>query len=278
MAEKTERKQMMKALKYILYGLVIAAAAGLLVYQGFVTKDLTTGNLTKAILIIAAAIAGMFRPQKRKKVSNKKALYQKAYGEYIQNAFYDDPKLEKRFYDAVDDYNFDRCAAAIEKLNKLRKECQRTADLHAVTVFTALCCEDMQLHDEAAAHYEAAVRIRDNSSLHSNRAMCLLRAGKPEEAEAALQQAVRLDPKNDSAWNNWAVLCFCQGDYRQALVYYEKAMEIDSRLPQSLGGAAVCCALLGEQAQYESYYRRAVAAGYSGEKIKNTVKAMDPSL
>lgn len=37
----------MKALKYILYGLVIAAAAGLLAYQGLVTKELDSGNLTK---------------------------------------------------------------------------------------------------------------------------------------------------------------------------------------------------------------------------------------
>ena len=268
----------MKALRYILYGLVIAAAAGLLVYQGLIEKNLESRNLAKGILIIAAAIVGMFRPQRRRKVSNKKALYQKAYSEFIQNAFYDEPKLEKRFYEAVDDYNFDRYAAGVDKLTKLRKECQRTADIYAVTVFTALCCEGMQLHAEAAAHYEAAVRIRDNSSLHSNRAMCLMRCGRPAEAEEALRRAVQSDPRNASVWNNWAVLYFRQGDYEQALEYHEKAIEIDPRLPQSLGGAAVCCALLGDQEQYETYYRQAVAAGYDGEKIKNTVKALDPSL
>lgn len=268
----------MKALKYILYGLVIAAAAGLLVYQGLIEKNLDTGNLTKGILIIAAAIVGMFRPRRRKKVSNKKALYQKAYGEFIQNAFYDDPKLEKKFYDAVDDYNFDRYAAGVDKLNKLRKECQRTADIYAVTVFTALCCEGMHLHEEAAAHYEAAVRIRDNSTLHSNRAMCLMRCGRPAEAEAALDQALRSDPNNASAWNNRAVICFRQGNYSQALEYYEKTMALDPQMSQSISGAAVCCALLGDREQYEVYYRQAVAAGYNGEKIKATVKALDPSL
>lgn len=267
----------MKALKYILYGLVIAGAAGLLIYQGLIQKNLDSGDLTKGILIIAAAIVGMFRPQKRKKVSNKKALYQKAYGEFIQNAFYDEPRLEKKFYDAVDDYNFDRCAAAVDKLAKLRKECQRTADIYAVTVFTALCCEEMQLHEEAAAHYEAAVRIRDNSTLHSNRGMCLIRAGRPEEAETALQLAVRSDPGNASAWNNLGVFHFRQGDYVQALEHYEKAIALDSSLSQALGAAAVCCALLGDQQQYETYYRQAVAAGYSGEKIKATVRAMDTS-
>ena len=46
----------MKALKYILYGLVIAATAGLLAYQGLVTKTLDSGNLTKGILIIVGAV------------------------------------------------------------------------------------------------------------------------------------------------------------------------------------------------------------------------------
>lgn len=268
----------MKALRYILYGLVIAAAAGLLIYQGLIQKNLETGNLTKGILIIAAALIGMLRPRRRKKVSNKKALYQKAYSEFIQNAFYDDPKLEKKFYDAVDDYNFDRYAAGVDKLNKLRKECQRTADIYAVTVFTALCCEGMQLHEEAAAHYEAAIHIRDNSTLHSNRAMCLFRAGRYEEADAALHRAIQSDPKNASAWNNLATLYFKQEDYAQALEYCQKSIEINPQLPQALSCAALCCALLGQQEQYESYYRQAVAVGYNGEKIKNAVKALDPSL
>lgn len=268
----------MKALRYVLYGLVIAGAAGLLIYQGFITKDLDTGNLTKGVLVIAAAVVGMFRPRKRRKVSNKKALYQKAYGEFIQNAFCDDPKLEKKFYDAVDDYNFDRYAAGVDKLNKLRKECQRTADIYAVTVFTALCCAEMQLHEEAAAHYDAALHIRENSSLHSNRAMCLMRCGRFEEAEAAVRRAIQCDPANASAWNNLAVLYFKQGDYEQALAYDRKAIEIDPQLSQAIGSAAICCALLGDQAGYERYYRQAVAAGYSGDKIKTAVKALDPSL
>ena len=53
----------MKALKYILYGLVIAAAAGLLVYQALVEKNLDSSTATKCILIIAGAILGMVKPR-----------------------------------------------------------------------------------------------------------------------------------------------------------------------------------------------------------------------
>lgn len=267
----------MKALKYILYGLVIAAAGGLLVYQWLVTKDLDTSDITKCILIIAASIVGMIKPRQRRKVSNKKAVYQKAYGEFIQNAFYDEPQLEKKFYAAVDDYNFDRNGAAIAKLEKLRKECQRTADLYAVTCFTALCYDGMGQYAEAVKHYDAAARIRNNTTLHSNMGLCWQRMGKYEEAEAAYNRAVQVDPNNAFAWNNLAALYFKQGAYADALDYAEQAIQIDSRMPQALSCAAICCALLGEQEEYENYYHQAVANGYDGRKIKNAIEQLNPN-
>lgn len=267
---------MKRALPYILYSLVILGAAGLLIYQGLVQKNLESGDLVKGILVIAAAVLGMLRPKRRRKISNKKAVYQKAYSEFIQNAFYDNPKLEKRFYDAVDDYNFERYAAGIDKLTKLRKECQRTADIYAVTVFTALCYDGMQAYEAAVNHYADAARIRDNSTLHSNAGLCYLRLGRFEEAEEAYHRAIRSDEKNAFAWNNLATLYFKQGDYEQALEYAETAISVDAQMPQALSCAAICCSLLGDEEAYRKYYRQAVSAGYDGNKIKNAIAALDP--
>lgn len=268
----------MKALKYILYGLVIAAVAGLLVYQGLIAKNLESGDMVKAVVIIAGAVLGMLRPNRRRKVSNKKAAYQKAYGEFIQNAFYDEPKLEKKFYKAVDDYNFERYAAGIDKLAKLRGECQRTADLYAVTVFTALCCDGMGAYQEAVKHYADAARIRDNSTLHSNAGICYMRMGMAEEAEECYRRAIQADGKNAFPWNNLATLYFRQEDYEQALEYAETAIEIDPKMPQALSCAAICCALLGDDEQYQHYYRLAVTSGYDGNKIKAAIKSLDPTI
>lgn len=268
----------MKALRYILYGLVIAGAAGLLIWQGLVEKNLDSGDLTKGILIIAAALIGMLRPERRKRVSNKKVVYQKAYGEFIQNAFSEDPKVEKKFYEAVDDYNFERYAAGIAKLEKLRKECQRTADLYAVTVFTALCCDGMQAYEDAITHYHAAAAIRENSTLHSNAGLCFMRLGRYEESEEAFRQAIQVDSKNEYAWNNLASLYFRQGGYEEALEFSRESIRLNPKMTQALSTAAVCCALLGDREQYESYYRQAVANGYDGKKIKEAVKALDPAL
>lgn len=267
----------MKALKYILYSLVIIAAAGLLAYQGLVTRDLEPSNVTKCVLIIAGALIGMFKPRHSGAVSNKKATYEKAYAEHIQNAFFDDPKLEKQFYNAVHDYNCSRPAAAISKLEKLRKQCQRTADLRAVTVFMALCYDDMGLYTKAVAQYDAALRIRPNSSLYSNMGLCYHRLGQSEQALESYQNAIRYDPNNAFAHNNLATHYFRQGDYVEALRCAKDAIAANGKMPQALSCAAICCALLGDQEEYEKYYRQAVSNGYDGKKIKNAIEQLNPN-
>lgn len=268
----------MKALKYILYGLVIAAAAGLLAYQGLVEKNLDSSNITRCLLIIAAAIIGMLKPNKQRRiVSNKKAAYQKAYSQHIQNAFEDDPKLEAKFYNAIHDYNRNKPAAAIAKLEKLRKECQRSADLRAVAVFTALCYDDMGLYDKSIPQYEAALGIRSNSSLYSNMGLAYYRLGDEAAAEKAYNDAIRVDPQNAFAHNNLATLWFRRGDYAQSLRWAEAAIAINSGMPQALSTAAICCAMLKDQEGYEKYYRQAVANGYDGKKIKDFLARMDPN-
>lgn len=267
----------MKALKYILYGIVILGGISLLAYQGLVEKNLEIGDAIKGGLIIIAAIIGMVKPPK-KRIANKKAVYQKAYAEHIQGAFEGDSKLEKAFYNAVHDYNCNRPSAGIAKLEKLRKECQRSADIRAVTVFTALCYDDMGLFEQAISHYEAAVAIRPNSSLYSNMGLCFQRLGNTEEAEKHYQMAVRLDPKNAFAFNNLSAMHFKQAEYEASLDYALKAIEIDHNMPQALGAASLCYGLLGDRENYEKYFRMAVANGYDGRRITATYQRLTESM
>lgn len=268
----------MKALRYILYGLLAAAVIGLTAYQAFVTKDLTGSDLTKAGLLLAGIVFSLIRPQRTRRAGGSKALYQKTYGEFIRSAFSEEPRLEKRFYSAVADYAQDRPAKGVEKLMKLRKECQKTDDIYAVTVFTALCLDDMGLYQEAANEYRKALALRPTSTLASNLGLCCQRLGDLEAAEAAYDQAIRLDPQNAFAYNNASAMYYREGDYEIALEYAEQALDINPGMKQALGTAAICYALLGYQAEYEDHYRRAVAAGYDGRKIKDIIKNLDPEL
>lgn len=263
----------MKALKYILYGLVILGAAALLAYQGLVEKNLETSNLIKGLLIIAAAVLGMFRPQNRQ-VVNKKAVYQKAYAEHIQNAFSDDSKLEKKFYDAIHDYNRNKPSACLAKLQKLRKQCQRSADVRALTVFMALCYDDIGLYEQAIEHYRSALSMGQNSSMYSNMGLCYQHLGNTAQAVEQYHKAISLDPKNEFAYNNLSATYFRQAEYEIALEYAQKAIEVNNNMPQALSTAAICCGLLGDGESYQKYYRLAVANGYDSRRIKATLQRM----
>ena len=268
----------MKAFRYIICILLILAVIGLLVWQGFIEKNLETSDLTRGIIIILGAIGTMFKKPRRAPVSNKKALYQKAYSEFIQEPFAGEPKLEKRFYDAVHDYNLGKCAAGIAKLEKLRKECQRSSDLRAVTVFTALCLDDMKRYEEALKQYEAARRIRDCSTLASNMGLCCYRMGNFRQAQDYYEEAIQLDASNAYAYNNLSALYFSVDDFESSLEAAEDALACNEKLPQALSTAAICSKLLGDEDAYSSYYRRAVAAGYDGNKIKQVIRQLDSDI
>lgn len=268
----------MKALRIILPLLVILAVIGLLIYQGFVDKTLETHNLVKGILIILGSIGTMFKKPKQRSVSNKKALYQKAYPEFIQEPFAEEPKLERRFYDAVYDYNRNKPAAAIAKLEALRKECQRTSDLRAVTVFTGLCLDDMGRYEDALVKYDAARKIRDCSTLASNMGLCAYRLGNFNQALDYYEEAIQLDKSNACAYSNLATLYFAAGDYESALGAAEDALSCNEKMPQALSVAAICANLIGDEEGYTAYYRRAVTAGYDGDKIKRVIKQMNADL
>ena len=268
----------MKALRFILPILLILAVLGLLAYEALVVKNLETSNIVRGVLIIAGAFVTMFKKPKQPPVANKKALYQKAYPEFIQEPFADEPKLEKRFYEAIHDYNRNKPEAAIAKLEKLRRECRNTAELHAVTVFTALAMDDLGRYPESLQLYDAARKIRDCSTLASNMGLCCQRLGRSNEALDYYEEAIQLDSKNAYAYNNIAALYFADGDYESALDAAEDALECNGKLPQALSTAAICARLLGDDEAYTGFYRRAVAAGYDGDKIKRVIRQLDADI
>lgn len=268
----------MKVFRYLICIALILATIGLIVYQGVVEKNLETSNLVRGVIIILGAFGTMMKKPKPRPVANKKALYQKAYPEFIQEPFAEDPKLEKKFYDAVHDYNRNKPSEGIAKLEKLRRECQRTADLRAVTVFTALCLDDMGRYPKALEQYAAARRIRDCSTLASNMGLCSQRLGSFDRAAGYYEEAIQLDSNNAVAYNNLSALFFAQGEYENALDAARDALECNEKLPQALSTAAICAKLLGYDAEYENFYRRAVAAGYDGEKIKRVIRNLDSTI
>ncbi len=270
----------MKKLPYILYGLLAAALVGLLLWDYLPDKSIDPSNLTRAGLLFAGLILGILKTgsRSRKHVSNKKSLYTKAYADYIQNVFPEDRKLEKLFFDAVDDYNHDKPAAGVAKLEKLRVSCVRSSERYAVTVFLALCLDDMQVYDKAAEQYRAALAIKPHSSLASNLGLVLERLGQQEESAAAYAQAIRLDPGNANVWNNIAQQHLRNGEYEKARETAEKAAQLNPKLYQAHNALAISSYMLGDREAYEQHYRRAVSNGSDGARIKAYIASLNPEI
>lgn len=267
----------MKALRYIISAITAVAVLGLLYYQGFVTHTLTSGNLLRAVLILAGLLLALLRP-KKKHLSALKPLYRKNYSEFIQGAFSDDPKLENKLMEAIRDYNEKRPGKGVQKLLKLRKECTRSADIYAVTVFLALCYDDAGNYTAAEEAYTQALAYRPNATLWSNLGLCRQRQGQFERAQDAYENAIQLNPKNPYAYNNLSALFFRDGDYESALEYAQQALEHNARMLPALKTAAVCCGIIGDEEGYAKYYRAAVTNGADGKQIKALIQNLNPDI
>lgn len=256
----------MKALRYILVALVAGSVIGLLCYQGFVTKELTSSTLTKAVLILAGLVLSLLKGPRRGKA--RKADYKAAYGHLIGNAFSGDAKLEKLLYKALDDFNNRKYPVALKKLEQLRVSSSRSADRFTVTVFTALCYSRMGKFEEAIRYYNSALQIQEHTTAASNMGSCYLELGKVEEALECFKRAVRADASNPNAVNNIAQLYIQTGDFESALPYAEQAVALNGKMPQALNAMAICHAMLGNDAESDTYFRRAVACGSDGKTLR----------
>ena len=259
----------MRAVRYILLGLVATAVVGLLAYQGLVTHELTSSNLTRAILILIGVVLSLLKGEHRSKVT--KANYKAAYGHLIGDAFSWDPKLEKQLYQALDDFNRRKYPACLKKLDDLRVASGKSADRFAVYAFTALCHSRMGQYEEAIRVYSNALMIREHSTVSSNMGSCYLELGKMEEALECFKRAIRADASNPNPHNNIAQLYIECGEFAEALPYAEAALKINAKLPQALNAMTICHAMLGNEAEYESYFRRAVACGSDGKTLREYI-------
>lgn len=270
----------MKKLPLILYIVLALVVIGILIWDFAVDNLIDQRTVSKAIVVLVGLVISIVNLSRRtrRRVSNKKALYSKAYSEFIQNVFAEDRKLEKLFYNAVDDYNCGKPAAGVAKLEKLMGSCVNRKDRYAVTVFLALCLDEMKLYDKAAAQYRAAISMKPNSTLCSNLALALERMGKDKEADAAYAQALQVDPANATAWSNMAQKNMRNGNYEQALEQAEKAAQLNPKLTPALNALAICSYMLGDMEAYEQHYRRAVSNGSSGERIKAYIASLDARI
>ena len=256
----------MKVLRYILISLVAVAVIFSLVYEGFVTEELTRSNMLKGIMILAGLVLSLLKGKRRRRAT--KADFKTAYGHLIGNAFSEDPKLEKLLYKALADFNSRKYTACLKKLDHLQTASPKSADRFAVLAFTALCHSRLGRYEEAIRIYTRALMIREHSTISSNMGNCYLELGKTNEALECFLRAIRADSKNPNPYNNIAQLYIQLGEYEDAMTYAEEALALNAKMPQALNAMAICYAMLDYDEEFETYFRRAVACGSDGKALR----------
>lgn len=254
------------------------AVIGLLVYEFITTKKLESDSVFKALVILAGAALTLGKIYTKNHIKRTPDVYRNVYKDLIGDAFSDGSKQSKTFFRALDLYNDDAYSKALGLLGSIPKEGLPLKDRFALSVFTALCYDDMRQYARAAEEYEKAWDLRENSTVASNLGLCYQHLGQDENAIAAYENAISIDPENAYPYNNLAQLYIRQEEYEQALEYAEKATAIRSNFHQAYSAQAVCHAMLGNQELYEKALRRAVANGSDRESIEEYVRSLGAEI
>ncbi|MGH9334284.1 MAG: protein kinase domain-containing protein [Vicinamibacteria bacterium] len=117
-----------------------------------------------------------------------------------------------------------------------------------------------ELYERALASLDRALVLRPNFvEAHRSRASVLLSLGREEEAEAAVERALAIDPGAASAYQTLGRVYFLGcGDFARAAEYYEKALALNPQAGWAALQLAHCAALSGDLSRAESAAWRAV--------------------
>lgn len=112
----------------------------------------------------------------------------------------------------------------------------------------------------ALTDFDAAARLVPSSgAVHLKRGLAFEGAGKPEEAKAAYQKTLQLEPESVVALNNLAWLMLSsRGDLRQAEIYAKRAVELAPAVGGFRDSLAAIYRAQGRRDEAVQEYRRAL--------------------
>jgi tetratricopeptide (TPR) repeat protein len=82
--------------------------------------------------------------------------------------------------------------------------------------------------------------------------------GRTDEAVAAFERALSLDPKNAVACQNIGIALVQAGRFAEALAAFDRAFAVNDRLPRAWNGRGVALEELGRHAEAIAAWKRAV--------------------
>lgn len=246
---------------------------GALIWQ-FSAGEMTTRTLIRAILVLAGIVLSLLKLSSQRTPARKKQAYANAYKDLIGNAFAENPALEKKLYRAIDDYNSGKFSRGAKRLEAMYFNCENNAQRFAVKAFSGLCYGELKDYPNAISQYNAALNLRENSTVASNLGLCYTSVGDFRSAQECYLRAARADSGNPYPLNNLAQLLIKQGDYEAALPYALEAIQRKQDMPQALNAAAICYAMADNDEEYQRYFHRAVSAGSNPKTLKAYIEQL----
>jgi protein O-mannosyl-transferase len=126
---------------------------------------------------------------------------------------------------------------------------------------------DVGKPSEAMAQYQQALRLDPNASAaHHNLGLVLQGQGRNQEAMAEFRAALQLQPDYESAEHNLANRLADAGRFDEAIAHYLTAIRLDPKHAESYNGLGICYAMQGKMPEAERQFREAIRLnpGFAG--------------
>jgi tetratricopeptide (TPR) repeat protein len=119
---------------------------------------------------------------------------------------------------------------------------------------------------EALAAYDKVIDLNGSMKISAliTKGNILLNLGKSDEAIAAIDKAVHLDPENFDAWNEKAFYYNALGKYNESLATFEKLTELKPENALAWKGKGDSLKALGRNSEADAAYAKAKDLGYQG--------------
>jgi len=248
--------------------LLMLLILGLYAYEILVQKKPPMDNLMRTIVVVAGAIGTIVKVHSGGKRRRNLQFYEKSYENELGKAFTEDPKKRKKLLQACRYYNENNYDAAQRILVQLQKGNPQRKDLIPVLLFTALCCDDSGLHNEAIRVYEQLLAYDPcNATACGNLGLLYKADGQLEKALQQFNRAIDFERDNYLGYNNRASCHFAMEQYELAIADAKQALEIKSNGREAAGLLAIIYALLNDEENKKKYYQLAIKAGQTPEKL-----------
>ncbi|MCX5658206.1 MAG: tetratricopeptide repeat protein [Planctomycetota bacterium] len=114
-------------------------------------------------------------------------------------------------------------------------------------------------HDEAIAHYEAALRHKpDYDEAHNNLAVALARRGQTQQAAYHYLRAIEINPNVAGVRYNYGLLLANNGKFPEAVREYERALQINPDYAAAHNNLGVAYAAMGRLEDSIAQYKAAL--------------------